>query len=280
MCVVANGSSQRGRAAAMTESIEPLGLADFVYAYSEGVAHEQQGHREGRVKYGMRCLRKLRGDSWPYHGKAEFSERLSVAFNLRDARANRRAPDQLSLFDVSEEDDLGNWLRTQRSYLRAWHLCERGSWLLQIAASIEVDHKLVVRAACDCARAALPYVPEGEDRPRITIETTEAWCEGRATIEEVAVASRQAYGGGSCTYRSGDVAGGNAYYAAGSASGDAAHRSFGEGNAAAYVADAASVASADACRAAHKQCANLIRSRIPWPAVRAAIRTQEGGRLP
>ena len=68
----------------------------------------------------------------------------------------------------------------------AWATCDRGDWMLWFAARTGIDRKVLVRAACACARQSLQYVPAGEDRPRITIETAEAWCEGRAMIEEVA----------------------------------------------------------------------------------------------
>jgi hypothetical protein len=46
-----------------------------------------------------------------------------------------------------------------------------------------VDRSLVVLAACDCARTWLRHVPPGEDRPRLAIETAEAWCRGETTGE-------------------------------------------------------------------------------------------------
>ena len=41
-----------------------------------------------------------------------------------------------------------------------WHLITAAEW---------------VRFACACARRALPYVPAGEDRPRLAIEAAEKW---------------------------------------------------------------------------------------------------------
>jgi hypothetical protein len=52
------------------------------------------------------------------------------------------------------------WLKTQESAAAAWE-------------------------ACDCARTTLPFVPVGEDRPRLAIETTERWMIGAAAAEEV-----------------------------------------------------------------------------------------------
>jgi hypothetical protein len=71
-----------------------------------------------------------------------------------------------------------------RDYVAAWSECERADWMLWIAAKA-LPRDRVVLTACACARTALKYVPEGEDRPRIAIETAERWARGEATIEEV-----------------------------------------------------------------------------------------------
>lgn len=41
---------------------------------------------------------------------------------------------------------------------RAWETCERGDWLLWITARAGVDRRLVVLAACECARLSLVHV--------------------------------------------------------------------------------------------------------------------------
>ena len=72
----------------------------------------------------------------------------------------------------------------KRSATRAWKECQRGDWMLWGAVKAGVDRKAVVLAACACARLSLRYVKAGEDRPRIAIETAEAWCRGEETIEQ------------------------------------------------------------------------------------------------
>src|SRR5690606_8268922 len=89
-------------------------------------------------------------------------------------------------------DDSLRWAATQESPLAAWRACEDGSWLLWIAARLGVDRRLVVTATCQCARLALPHVPEGEDRPLKAIEAAERWVDGLATIEEVRQAADDA----------------------------------------------------------------------------------------
>ncbi len=80
-----------------------------------------------------------------------------------------------------------------RTLYQAWTQCPRGDWLLWIAVRAGADHKLIVLAACDCAEPALRHVPDSEDRPRLAIETTRKWCEGKATIDEVRAAANAAY---------------------------------------------------------------------------------------
>jgi hypothetical protein len=85
------------------------------------------------------------------------------------------------------------WLEAQDGSLYdAWRRCERGDWLLWLAARVGVDRRLVVLAACDCAEPALVHVPAGEDRPRVAIETARRWAAGEATLEEVRSAAAYA----------------------------------------------------------------------------------------
>ena len=65
----------------------------------------------------------------------------------------------------------------------AWTACPRGDWLLWFAARRNVNRQTLVLAACACARLVLPYT---KDRWVLAcIETTEAWCRGEVSLEEV-----------------------------------------------------------------------------------------------
>jgi hypothetical protein len=131
----------------------------------------------------------------------------------------------------------------------AWESCERGDWLLWLAARAGVDRRDLVRASCAVARRALQHVPEGESRPRIAIETAEAWARREVTIAAVRDAAADA------TFASADAA---AAYASAAADAAAAYAS-----AAAYdAADAstAAYAAADAAAdAAYAARANSLR---------------------
>jgi hypothetical protein len=142
---------------------------------------------------------------------------------------------------------------------RAWNECPRGDYLLWIAAKIGVDRKLVVLAACACARLALRHVKPGEDRPLKAIETAEAWTRGEATIEQVQQAA--AYAAAAAAYAAAD-ADAAAYAAA----------------AAAYAAAAAAYAAAAAAYARQRvltQCASIVRERISFAVVLAAVESED-----
>ena len=78
-----------------------------------------------------------------------------------------------------------DWLATQSDPRAAWETCERPDWMIWYARRRDVDPKVFVRIACDCARTVLWLVPEGENRPRLAIEVAERRMRGEATIDEV-----------------------------------------------------------------------------------------------
>ena len=105
--------------------------------------------------------------------------------------------------------------------------------MLWACAALEVDRKLIVFAACQCARLALPHA-KGPAALN-AIETAERWTRGEATIEQVRQASAAAAS-----------AAASATYAAASAA------------YAAYYAAARD----DTLR----QCAAIVREHVPWKA--------------
>jgi len=159
-----------------------------------------------------------------------------------------------------------NWLEENKNKTieELYASCDRGDWLLWLFAKLEIDRKVLVLAACDCAEIVLKYIPEGEDRPRIAIETARKWCRGEATLEEVKFAACAAY----------DAAYDTAYDTAYDA--DAACTAYAAAYAAVYAADAACAAydtAYDAACAAYdtasrkqtlKQCANIARQHVSY----------------
>jgi hypothetical protein len=126
-----------------------------------------------------------------------------------------------------------------------WAECERPDWLLWWAAHAVPRQELVL-AACDCAELALRYVPQGEHRPRLAIETARRWARGEATVEEV---------------RAADTAAIAAFLAAGNAAAYAALTAYAPR--ASDAALTATRATRAAGRAARATMCQLIRAR--WP---------------
>jgi len=147
-----------------------------------------------------------------------------------------------------------------RDITAAWAECERADWMLWLADRV-MARKPVVLAACACARTALQYVPAGEDRPRVAIETTEAWARGEVTIAEVRTADAYA-----AAYAAAYAYAAYAAYAA------AAAYAYAAAYVAAYAAAAAAAyADATARKVALAQMADLVRGIIVADQVAAGL---------
>ena len=80
----------------------------------------------------------------------------------------------------------------RRGLMTSWRDCKRADWMLWAAVKLNIDKKLIVLAACDCAETALQYVPDGEDRPARAVQTSRNWCNGTATRQECRKAAADA----------------------------------------------------------------------------------------
>ena len=182
--------------------------------------------------------------------------------------------------------DAVDWARPQPTFSAAWLRCPHGDWLLWLLGRLEIDRRLLVLTACDCVRRLLIHVPAGEDRPRIAIETAEAWGRGAATIDQVIVASAAAFATSADAFATADAASAAHADAYASASAAAAAAYAAATASAAYADASAAVAAADADAAtvvyayayAHDvrseslaASARLVRARVPWSAVRRAL---------
>ena len=171
----------------------------------------------------------------------------------------------------------------------AWRECRRGDWMLWLLGQIDADRKRFVLATCGCARLSLHLAPDGEDRPRIAIETAEAWARGDGpTLDDV---RGSAYSATYAAYTAADAANAAAYaasyaacaahaaayaayaanavyYAAHAAAANAANAVYYAAHAAAYAADTAADAAAyadalsvEASTLSH--CADIVRTHFP-----------------
>lgn len=88
-----------------------------------------------------------------------------------------------------------NWTPNQRKAiamaLHDWVLSQSDACgMLRVIA--RSSRRISVWLACASARTVLRYVPVGEDRPRIAIETAERWVRGEASERECGVAANNA----------------------------------------------------------------------------------------
>ena len=152
----------------------------------------------------------------------------------------------------------------------AYHTCQRGDWMLWMAARLEVDRKLIVRAACDCARLAWELQ---DTAGHAAIETAEAWCHGEATIEQVRAAASAAYAAYSASaYASAATA--SAASAASAAYASAASAAYASAaSAAANAANAANAALGALGALAAASAANAASAVIVSPLDSAIIRS-------
>ena len=155
---------------------------------------------------------------------------------------------QDNLVRLSACNDAVEWAQNYETFPAAWKACKRGDWMLWLAARSGVDRKVLVLAACACARTALKYVAKGEERPRVAIETAERWARGEVTIAEVIAAAYAAYAA-YATYAADAAYAAYATYAAAAA-------------AYADAAAAATYAAADARIKSFARSATLVRKHI------------------
>ena len=151
-----------------------------------------------------------------------------------------------------------------RTLKQAWAECERGDWMLWLAARVGVDRRAIVCAACDCAETAWEHCADGATLTAaiLAVHIAREWASGHEEIETVyAVAAVDAV---YAAYAAADAADAAAYavYAAAADAADAAAY-------AVYAADAAADAasSASARRASLHASAKLVRARIPYSAI-------------
>ena len=90
------------------------------------------------------------------------------------------------------------WASTQPDARTAWAACQRGDWLLWLAARVGVRREDVVLAACDCAELAADHWTEDATLACVwAIDAARRWARGEADLDEVrdaaAAASSSAY---------------------------------------------------------------------------------------
>lgn len=85
------------------------------------------------------------------------------------------------------------WVRAhpKPTFRERWEECERGDWMIWLAARVRIPDATLRLIAADCAEEALPiYERErpGDDRPRRAIEAARAYARGEIDGEALAAA--------------------------------------------------------------------------------------------
>jgi len=153
----------------------------------------------------------------------------------------------------------------------AWSTCERPDWLLWLTGTMADKERWptreqVILSACDCAEAALKYVPKNENRPRKAIEAARFWA-NNPTDENKLEAARAAEASARAAWEAArEEAGAAAWAAAWAAEGAAARAAWAAAGAAARAAAGAAEAAGDSDF--KKQLCELIRSRLIFDAIK------------
>lgn len=149
-----------------------------------------------------------------------------------------------------------------------WATCPRGDWLLWLAASAGVDRCVVVLAACDCTETAAPHLTDTTRGPALAaLEVTRKWARGEATQRDVRNANA------ALTGREDGYAVDRAACAVAFASYAAfvSVRSVAADDVSMAATYASSAVVGEDARTGLRRCADLVRARIPWATVEAAL---------
>jgi hypothetical protein len=155
-----------------------------------------------------------------------------------------------------------------------WARSENGAHLLWLASWAGLDRRQLVGAACLVARQALQFVKKGEERPRIALETAEAWArrEPGVTLLHVRTAADAAAAVAAADAAAAAAADAAADAAAAAAAADAAAAAAADADAAAAAADADAAAAWRKTRAdSLKVSADLVRSKISWSDIESSL---------
>lgn len=270
----------------MTDHVEPLGPADFVYAYYEALGRfvpfnrlHAESAKESAIRFAVRKLRDLRGGSMPRDISA-LEKDLAAALEKYTVRDHlRRSNTVLGM--------RGNIINDScLTYTRWWHTCNSAPPLVVFASTAGISAKEILGVCCACVRTVLPIV-KGSTVPQEVIDAVERWCDGRLKISDlrdlhyaarssasrIASSTREhpeapSYWGSEVAQAAADLLQG-ALYNNGQAGASAALQKM--NRIGALVVDGKKPGDA---------FPDMIRSRIKWCVLWPMVRAKEGGRLP
>jgi hypothetical protein len=99
----------------------------------------------------------------------------------------------------NQENPHNDWLKQEADFRKkldehikeiTWQECEDPVGMIRWLEKNGAARKILVKIACVCARYALVYIPSGDPKPLIVIETTEKWIGGKVEADKVSEAAR------------------------------------------------------------------------------------------
>lgn len=178
------------------------------------------------------------------------------------------------LVEQGAHNDFVEWARAFGGDVsQLWERCPRGDWLLALAARLGTPTRLLVVAACGCARHALDHLPPEHEAVGACLEELAAWA--RSALPPLTTEQIEAM---RATLETARDAAQDAAHAEAALSALAALETVGDpafaASAAAFAAHATMVSAADcammeALRFAHHQSAEAVREALPAPAIEA-----------
>jgi hypothetical protein len=149
----------------------------------------------------------------------------------------------------------GQWMENS-TIEQAWQTCDQGDLMLEFLANTNFPHQELVRLCVEIVRTVQHLNPD----PRVSqcLDITEAWCDGKATLEEIMDARKGAIDASYVANAGAYAALAAAYSAIVTADPRAAACAANIANYTAYAANAAGNRNA-----ALKNYVDLIRTRVP-----------------
>jgi hypothetical protein len=107
------------------------------------------------------------------------------------------------------------YYESKASFEEAWNDCKRGDWMIWIAAEMEIDRRLLVKAAALCANTVRHLMEDKRSTDAIDACFRYAAGEiGKSELENYAAAAYAAYAAEYAARAADEAAAGAAYYAA------------------------------------------------------------------
>ena len=95
-------------------------------------------------------------------------------------------------------EEAQEWADSQESYRKAWDICNRGDWMLWVAARKEVDIRVLTKAMIECAKLVKHLMTD--ERSINALRVAENFADGKATLGQLRVTAHAAHAASCAAY--------------------------------------------------------------------------------